>query len=340
MEFVPTMIASFVLALLLTPIARRLAYRFNVLDQPSGRKVHTTTTPYMGGLAIYGGLVLALLLFTPSDYLVEMLVIAAGASWLALIGLIDDRRGLGFKVKLLAQVLAAIGLVLAGVSINVLHVPLVDALLTVIWVVALTNALNFLDNMDGLAAGLAGIAAGFFFIMAVGEGQGLVASLAAAICGAAIGFLVFNFNPASIFMGDMGSQVLGFVLAVLAIKLRFSTPLSIATWSVPVIVLGLPIFDISLVVFTRLREGRSPAEAGKDHTSHRLAQMGLGNRNAVLVLYGVCLALGGIALVVSRSTPQTALIIAGLTFVAALAAFLGLERFRIMQQRELKKKAG
>jgi len=340
MEFVPTMIASFVLALILTPIARRLAYRFGVLDQPNSRKVHTTATPYLGGLAIYGGLVVALLLFTPTRYLVEMLVIGAGASWLALIGLIDDRRGLGFKVKLAAQALAAGGLVLAGVTINVTHTPVIDALLTVIWVVALSNALNFLDNMDGLAAGLSGIAAGFFFILAVGEGQGLVASLAAAICGAAIGFLVFNFNPASIFMGDMGSQVLGFVLAVLAIKLRFSTPLSIATWSVPILVLGLPIFDISLVVFTRLREGRSPAEAGKDHTSHRLAQMGLGNRNAVLVLYAVCIALGSVAVWVSRSQPDTALIIVAVVFVAALAAFMGLERFRIVQQRELKKKAG
>ena len=340
MEFVPTMIASFVLALVLTPVARRLAHRFGVIDQPSSRKVHTAATPLMGGLAIYGGLVLALLLFTPSVYLVEMLVIGAGASWLALIGLIDDRIGLGFRVKLLAQTLAAIALVLAGIGINLVHVPLIDAALTVIWVVALTNALNFLDNMDGLAAGLAGIAAGFFFILAVGEGQGLVASLAAAICGAAIGFLVFNFNPASIFMGDMGSQVLGFVLAVLAIKLRFNTPLSIATWSVPVLVLGLPIFDISLVVFTRLREGRSPAEAGKDHTSHRLAQMGLGNRNAVLVLYAICIALGSVAVWVSRSTPHTALIIVAVMLVIALAAFIGLERFRIVQQRELKKKAG
>lgn len=340
MEFVPTMIASFLLALILTPAARRLAYRFDVLDQPSSRKVHTTATPYLGGMAIYGGLVLALLLFTPNIYLVEMLVIGAGASWLALIGLIDDRNGLGFKIKLAAQALAAGGLVLAGIRIDLLGIPVIDAVLTVIWVVAITNALNFLDNMDGLAAGLTGIASGFFFILAVGEGQGLVASLAAAICGAAIGFLVFNFNPATIFMGDMGSQVLGFVLAVLAIKLRFSTPLSIATWSVPVLVLGLPIFDITLVVFTRLREGRSPAEAGKDHTSHRLAQMGLGNRNAVLALYAACIALGSVAVWVSRSTPETALIIVAVTLLIALAAFIGLERFRIVQQRELKKKAG
>ncbi len=333
MEFVPTMIASFVLALALTPVARRLAFRFGVIDQPSSRKVHTSATPLMGGFAIYGGLVLALLIFTPNIYLVEMLAIGAGASWLALIGLLDDRHELGFRIKLVAQALAAGVLILAGIRIQLTGQPILDAILTVIWVVAITNALNFLDNMDGMAAGLAGIAGGFFFILAAGEGQGLVASLAAAICGAAIGFLVFNFSPASIFMGDMGSQVLGFVLAVLAIKLRFSTPLSIATWAVPILVLGLPIFDISLVVFTRLREGRSPAQAGKDHTSHRLSQMGLGNRNAVLVLYGVCAALGVDAIVVSRSTPETALILVALTGLVGLAAFVALERFRMKQQK-------
>lgn len=333
MQFVPIMVAGFVGALLLTPLARRLAWRFNVIDQPSGRKVHTTATPLLGGLAIYAGMILALLFFSPRAYQVETLAIGAGASWMALIGLIDDRQGMGFRTKLLAQVVAALVVILAGIRITLFRVPVIDSALTLIWIVALTNALNFLDNMDGLAAGLTGIAAAFFFILSAGEGQGLVSSLAAAITGAALGFLIFNFNPASIFMGDMGSQVLGFVLAILAIKLRFSTPPSIATWSVPVLVLGLPIFDITLVVFTRLREGRSPAQAGKDHTSHRLVQMGLTTRRAVLILYGVCLLLGIDAILVSRSTPETALILVGVTLILALAAFIGLETFRIRQRR-------
>jgi len=334
MQFVPIMLAGFVGALLLTPLARRIAWRYNVVDQPSARKVHTSATPLMGGLAIYAGMALALLLFSPRAYLVETLAIGAGASWMALIGLIDDRQGMDFRIKFLAQVVAALVVILAGIKITLFHVPLLDGALTLIWIVALTNALNFLDNMDGLAAGLTGIAAAFFFILSAGEGQGLVSSLAAAITGAALGFLIFNFNPASIFMGDMGSQVLGFVLSILAIKLRFSTPPSISTWAVPVLVLGLPIFDISLVVFTRLREGRSPAQAGKDHTSHRLVQMGLSTRSAVLALYGVGVLLGIDALIVSRSTPETALILVGATALLALAAFVLLERFRIRQRRE------
>ncbi|MBN2471065.1 MAG: undecaprenyl/decaprenyl-phosphate alpha-N-acetylglucosaminyl 1-phosphate transferase [Anaerolineae bacterium] len=333
MEFVPIMIAGFLGALLITPLARRAAWRFGVVDQPSGRKVHTTATPLMGGLAIYAGMVLALFLFSPRTYLVETLAIGAGASWMALIGLIDDRQGMSFRAKLLAQLVAALVVAWAGIQIKLVYVPAIDLLLTVFWIVALTNAVNFLDNMDGLAAGLTGIAAAFFFILAAGEGQGLVSSLAAAIAGAALGFLIFNFNPASIFMGDMGSQVLGFILAVLAIKLRFATAPGISTWSVPLLVLGLPIFDISLVVFTRLREGRSPAEAGKDHTSHRLNQMGLSPRRTVLVLYGVCIAFGLDAIVVNRLAPNAAEVIVIITLVVVALAFIGLEYFRIQQQK-------
>ncbi len=333
MQFVPIMIASFAAALGLTPVARGLARRFDVVDHPSSRKIHTSATPYLGGLAIYGGMALALILFSPRDYLVETLAIGAGASWLALVGLLDDRYSLPPWQKFLAQFVAGIVLVLAGVRIRLTGLPLADAGLTILFVATITNAVNFLDNMDGLAAGLTGIAAGFFFILAVGEGQGLVASLAAAICGSAIGFLIFNFSPASIFMGDMGSLVLGFMLAVLAIKLRFNMPLSISTWSVPLLVLGLPVFDISLVVFTRLREGRSPAEAGKDHTSHRLVQMGLSPRNAVLVLYAVCVGLGFMAVIVNRTPPPTATVLIGLTLLLALVAFVGLEVFRHRQRQ-------
>ena len=333
MQFVPIMVASFAAAFGMTPLSRWLARRFGVLDQPSSRKVHTTATPLLGGLAIYAAMALGLFLFSPRAYLVETAAIGAGASWLALVGLYDDRRGMAPWQKFLAQFVAAGVLVWAGVSISLTHIPLLDAALTVLWVVGITNAVNFLDNMDGLAAGLTGIAAGFFFILAVGEGQGLVASLAAALCGAAIGFLIFNFSPATIFMGDMGSLVLGFMLAALAIKLRFGAPLSISTWSVPLLVLGLPLFDILLVTFTRLREGRSPTDGGKDHTSHRLVQMGLSPRNAVLVLYGVGVACGLLAVLVNRTPPEDALILVVGAGVVALAAFIWLERFRIRQQK-------
>ncbi|MFC1960491.1 glycosyltransferase family 4 protein, partial [Chloroflexota bacterium] len=326
-------LVGFLSALLLTPLARWVARQMGVVDQPSSRKVHTTTTPLMGGLAIYGAMAVALFLFSPQDYQRELLAIGAGATVMALVGLVDDRYGMGFRLKLIMQIVAALVVVLAGVVITLTGQPVIDGAFTVLWIVALTNAVNFLDNMDGLAAGLTGIAAGFFFLLAILEGQGLVATLAAAICGASIGFLIFNFSPATIFMGDMGSQVLGFLLAVLAVKLRFDQPFSVSTWAVPLLVLGLPVFDITLVIFTRLREGRSPAEAGKDHTSHRLVQMGFSTRNAVLILYGVCIFLGSSALLVNRVEPDVALVIVAVVLFLALLAFIGLEYFRIQQQK-------
>jgi len=161
------------------------------------------------------------------------------------------------------------------------------------------NAVNFLDNMDGLAAGLTTIAAFFFMIIAYLQGQTLVSSLAAAIFGSALGFLVYNFNPASTFMGDMGALVLGMILAVLGVKLTFAEqPLSV-TWMIPILVLALPLFDITLVTITRLSEGRSPGQAGKDHTSHRIRILGLSTRGTVFTLYGFCVLCGSIALTIS-----------------------------------------
>lgn len=337
MQFVPIMIVSFAAALGLTPITRRLARRFGVMDQPSARKVHREATPLLGGLAIYGAMMLALAVFSLDDYLVELLAILAGASWMALIGFLDDRKAMIPWQKFAAQFVAGGVLVLTGVMIRLTGVTLIDAALTIIWVAGITNAVNFQDNMDGLCAGLTAIASGFFFLLAVMEGQGLVASLAAALCGSAIGFLIFNFNPASTFMGDLGSLVLGFTLAVLSIKLRFdSQPFGLSTWSVPLLVLGEPIFDIVLVVFTRLRERRPPWQAGKDHTSHRLVQMGLSMRSAVLVIYGVCVALGIVAIIVSRN-PNLAPVLVAVAALAGLAAFVWLERFRILQQRQIEK---
>jgi len=202
------------------------------------------------------------------------------------------------------------------------------------------NATNFLDNMDGLAAGLSAIASGFFFMLAVTQGQELVAALSAALCGSAIGFLIYNFNPATTFMGDMGSLVLGFILAVLGIKLHFfHQPLAIS-WMIPVLVLGLPLFDTCLVVFTRLREGRSPVRGAKDHTSHRLAVLGLNQRQTVVTQYAICVVLGILALVVSQTD-----VVTGQTIgigVAAIGAcsFVLLEIVRWRQlKREKREKA-
>ncbi len=333
-QFLPLMIAGFVAAAGFTPLTKRLAFFLGVLDQPSSRKIHNNPTPLMGGLAIYGAFVVALALFSPPGYLIEFGAVLASTFWLVLVGFLDDRNGMSPWVKMGGQLVAGVVVVAAGIRVGVFPWLWLNVAVTLFWLVGITNAINFLDNMDGLAAGITAIASFFFFVLAVQEELSLVSSLAAALMGASVGFLLYNFNPASTFMGDMGSMVLGFVLAVLAIKLDFRTPKSeAATWLVPIVILGLPVFDTSLVVFTRLREGRSPMQAGKDHTSHRLVSLGLSTRAAVLTLYAVCVGLGLVALTLARADlRQASWIIAGLLAVA-LGAFVFMELIYIRAQR-------
>ncbi len=335
-EFFPVMIAGFAAAVGFTPITKRLAVRFGVLDQPSSRKVHQTPTPLLGGLAIYGAFVLALLLFSPPFYLVEFGAIIAGATWLALLGFVDDRNGMQPLIKMSGQAIAALVLILAGIHVRVFDSEALNIGVTLFWIVGIINAMNFQDNMDGLCAGITAIASLFFFVMAVQEELTLVSSLAAALAGASVGFLIYNFNPASTFMGDTGSMVLGYLLAVLAIKLDFKVypDRQVVTSMVPIVVLGMPIFDTTLVVFTRLRERRSPMLGGKDHTSHRLVSLGLSSRLAVLMMYGVCAVLGFTAIDLAHSTVHEGLEIGVRLAVMAIAVFVFLEYVYVRNKRK------
>lgn len=318
MQFVPILVFGFATSLGLTPLSRQIAMRLGVVDKPNQRKIHHDHKPLMGGLAIYVAFTLSLLLFSPPQHLIQLGAVLAGAAFLALVGLLDDRYELGIKTKLVAQFIAALAVVVTGIQIHLFKIPILDYAATILWLMTLSNAVNFLDNMDGLTAGLSAIAGGFFMVIAYLEGLTLVSSLAAAVLGSAIGFLVYNFNPASTFMGDMGALVLGFVLGVLGIKLEFGEqPLSV-TWMVPLLVLALPLFDICLVVFTRLSEGRSPGQAGKDHTSHRLMSLGLSQRQTLAVLYAACIFFGTLGLLV-RAAPTEAAFRVGIAGLALLA---------------------
>ncbi len=340
-QFFPVMIAGFAAAVGFTPITRRLAFYLGVLDQPSSRKVHQKPTPLMGGLAIYGALVIALLLFRPEFYLVEFGAILAGATWLVLLGFVDDRQGMRPLVKMGGQTIAAIVLIVAGIHVRIFENQILNIGLTLFWIVGITNAMNFQDNMDGLAAGITAVASIFFFVMAVQEELSLVGSLAAALAGASVGFLIYNFNPASTFMGDMGSMVLGFLLSVLALKLDFnvSPDRQIVTWMVPIVVLGFPIFDTTLVTFTRLRERRSPMQGGKDHTSHRLVSLGLSQRAAVLLIYALCAALGFTAIELSTADIDEGLWIGFRLAFVAITAFVFLEYVYVRRKRRTAEQA-
>lgn len=287
-----------------TPLAQRAALAFGFVKQPGARHIHSSPIPLLGGAAMYVGFVVALLAFN-SNARVEFQQLAGiliGAAIVALFGLWDDRHSLRAIVKLIGEFLAASVIVWSGIRVELLHQPVLNLVMTFAWLVGISNALNFLDNMDGLAGGTAAIASAFFFLLAASNGQVLVASLSAALFGACLGFLRYNFSQARIFMGDAGSLFLGMVLAAVAIKLRFENQ-AIVTWMIPVMVLGLPLFDTTLVTIARLRRGVNPfTTAGKDHTSHRLVERGFSRREAVLALYLVCCAFGMASLFLLKAT--------------------------------------
>lgn len=311
-----------------TPIARRLALRTGTLDYPQARKIHVAPMPLLGGAAIYIAFILALLLFGDRFYISQAVGIFLGATIISFFGIWDDRGGVHPLLKLaIGQPLAALILWASGVRVTFLPYPALNLAVTILWVVGISSALNLLDNMDGLSGGVGAIASAFFLLLAIMSGQYLVGSLAAALTGACIGFLYYNFNPASIFMGDAGSLFLGFVLAAVGIKLRFPSNTPVVTWMIPVLVLGLPIFDTTLVVISRLRRGLNPLTTpGKDHVSHRLVAQGWTHREAVLALYLACCALGVLAMFVSQAGLLEAYLVGGATVLVGLYALWRLEQ--------------
>lgn len=304
-------IVALTLALGATPLARRLAFRTDMVDRPSQRKTHTTPTPLLGGLAIYTAVILTLILLGDRFYVHQVIGIFVGATFISFLGLWDDRVALPATLKLLGQLLPAVTLILTGVQISIFHSAELNIFFTLLWVLFITNAVNFLDNMDGLSAGVAAVASAFFVLLAALSGQYLVGALAAALLGACLGFLAYNFNPASIFMGDTGSLFLGFVLAAIGIKLRFPTNVPTVTWMIPVLVLAVPIFDTSLVIISRLRRGYNPfTTPGRDHLSHRLVALGATRREAVLSIYLLGGIFGMIAIFVTQASLYEGLAIA------------------------------
>ncbi|MFZ4850034.1 MAG: MraY family glycosyltransferase [Caldilinea sp.] len=310
--------SALLLAIGVVPLMRRLALQTGTVDRPAARKIHSAPVPLLGGAAIYLTFILVLFFFGDRNYINEAIGIFVGASFMSFMGIIDDRWGLGSYVKLAGQLGAAAILIYSGVKVQLFDSWL-DIAVTLVWVVGITNALNLLDNMDGLSGGVAMIAAIFFTLLAAMSKQYLVGVLAAALAGACAGFLVYNWNPARIFMGDAGSLFLGFMLAAVAIKLRFPSNSTTVTWMIPVLVLGLPLFDTLLVFVSRLRRGKNPLTTpGKDHVSHRLASLLSSRREAVLVCYLIGCGFGLAAIFVSQASWIEAI------FVATSLALLGL----------------
>lgn len=322
-QYLGVFLGSLVLSLFLTPLAIRFAVRKRIFDSPGAHKTHSAPVPYLGGVAIVVSFSVVVAGTAALDSstngtgeLLKILVIGLG---LAFIGLVDDLGKLPALLRLILEIGAG-WLVFAldlGVSFTGSHV--MDGVVTIVWVVGLVNAFNMSDNMDGLSAGLATIAAASLFAAAAANGQYLVAALSAALAGCAIGFLRSNFFPARIYMGDAGAYFLGFMIAYLGLKVQFLSSPSNNTFLVPILIVSVVIFDTTLVVCTRFFHGISPMQAGKDHTSHRLVRVGLPVPVAVGLIHVAAVAMGVIAFVVARVDDASGWILAGLVGVVMVA---------------------
>jgi UDP-GlcNAc:undecaprenyl-phosphate/decaprenyl-phosphate GlcNAc-1-phosphate transferase len=329
-------------SLLLTVPVRALAIRVGMVDLPGPRKVHLKPIPLLGGLAMYAAVMLAILIAFDGAARAQSLGIVTGATLVAAVGFLDDKGWLHHQVKLfLAMPLAAVILLISGIHAQFFAVLIggrpgywLDAALTILFVVGITASFSILDHMDGLCAGLAAMSAVFFALLAYLQGQTLVATLAASVLGACAGFLRWNFKPAKIFMGDGGAMFLGFLMATLALKMRFENTSNLASWIAPLLVLGATIFDTTLVTISRSRRGLLPfATPGKDHSAHRLANLGLGQRGAVLSMYIVGALCGGAAILVTYLSSAGAASVALGILVAMLLAIAWLERAPFEKQK-------
>ena len=338
------------LTALLIPLVRRAAIGARQVSPVRKDRWHETPTPTLGGVGIFLGFGLVVWIGSIVSWHDPLALVQArrgilplspwealvAASSLAfLVGLIDDFFQLRPTAKLAGQLLAASILLMSGIGLWLTDIYLVDALLSLLWFVGITNALNLLDNMDGLAGGVALIAAGFLATIFLLEGSGPLAGLALALAGALLGFLIFNYPPAKIFMGDSGSLFLGMLLSGLALFPGAGLSRSLfAVMAVPVLVLGVPILDTTLVTVSRVLEGRSPTEGGRDHSSHRLVSLGMSEARAVWVLWTLSLFGGTIGLLFRTVGRSYALLGGGLALVGLIlvGGYLLQARFRKLKE--------
>ncbi len=329
----------------LTPLVRRLAFRWKAIDLPGERKVHQEPMPRLGGLAVFGGFCAPWLLFylldnrvtaTFQNYEKLFLALMIGAGLMLLLGMADDIKGLNAKQKFSFQIMTALALYLGGFQINLLSNPFGGSIalgwlalpISILWIVGVTNAINLLDGIDGLATGVTVCIALALALINIMNDNIMVALLTLCLAGACLGFLPHNFSPAKIFLGDSGSLFIGLVLSCIGIISLFKVTTA-AIVIVPVVLFGIPLFDTTAVFFGRLVRGDPLFKADKTHLHHRLLRLGLNQRQAALLLYAVSAALGGVAVYVNvNQTPRTVII------VSALAALLAATVLFALRDRE------
>ena len=321
------LLVAFVVAAAVTPAAIKIAPKIGAMDIPKDeRRMHKKPMPRFGGIAIYLGIMAALAVFALKDQGITSVM--TGCTLIYMLGLIDDLKDLKPLVKLCGQIVCATVVYIMGVRIefitnyfgpgNMAFGDVACFIITVLWLIAITNAVNLIDGLDGLAAGIAAISALCIGYVAYIHGQYVPTLAMMAIAGAALGFLPYNFNPAKIFMGDSGSELLGFSIAAVSI-LGTVKSATIVVVIIPALVLGLPIFDTVMAIFRRLAKHQSIGTADKDHLHHRIMKAGFGQKRAVMILYCISGIMGIVAVLYSRGLTVEYL---GLTAVAIMLIYV------------------
>ena len=316
---------ALIVALILTPVVKSLAQKVGAMDVPKdSRRMHDHPIPRMGGLAIFFGFIVSTLFFVEMTPQIRGMLL--GAVIIVVLGIFDDIYALKASFKFVIQIIAALVAVMSGNIIDTISNPNVFSAnlywdlgwlaypVTVIWIVAITNAVNLIDGLDGLACGVSTISSMTLLVIAMSVGEIPIALMVAALCGGCLGFLPYNLNPAKIFMGDTGSTFLGFVLAVISVQGLFKL-YTIISFVVPFLMLGLPIFDTCFAFIRRIAHGQSPMHADRSHVHHRLIDMGFSQKQAVAMLYVISAILGLSAVVLTTSG-----VLRAMFFLAALAA--------------------
>lgn len=322
--YIVAFISAFLISLLTTPLSKMIAFKVGAVDQPKERGMHSKPMPRMGGIAIFLGFIITVLLLTPMVEVFEWREISGlllGSFIIFFLGVFDDIYDLNAKLKLCVQIIAALVVIYSDIRIefvtwpfaesNILLLEKLSIPITLFWIVGVTNAVNFIDGLDGLAAGVSSIAAICLMILSILSPNPIgpvAAVLTAALAGSCLGFLPHNFNPAKIFMGDTGSTFLGFILAVTSVQ-GFIKGYTAVTIMIAILVLALPIFDTAFAILRRIINRKPIMQADRGHLHHRLVDKGYSQKKAVITLYGISGGFGIIGILIAQRDTYIALVV-------------------------------
>ncbi|MCM3636806.1 undecaprenyl/decaprenyl-phosphate alpha-N-acetylglucosaminyl 1-phosphate transferase [Sporosarcina luteola] len=315
------MAAAFIASIILTPLVIKFAFRIGAVDHPNYRKVHASVMPRIGGIAIFGAFVIGYLLLTPSDE--HAIGILVGAVIIIITGFLDDMLEITAKAKLFGQLAAAIVVVTwGGLQIEFINLPFFGPFdfgylsipITILWIIGITNAINLIDGLDGLAAGVSTIALISITVMAMIMGDVFVVATAAILAASTLGFLFYNFHPAKIFMGDTGALFLGYMISVLAL-LGFKN-VAVVSLIIPIIMLGVPISDTFFAIVRRVRMKQPISAPDKSHLHHCLLRAGFSHRQTVMIIYGLAILFGVAAVLFSQATVWGAIVLIAVMLIA------------------------